>query len=102
VREVVDEDSTVGRIPLGCHLGECFGIIVVLPQDVMQLDSSELVLQFAHLHALCVHEGALAVGLLHDLVHYYLRVVIGVEPSGPKLDSNMEAIDVEPSGPRIR
>jgi hypothetical protein len=47
--EVVDEDSTRGRFPLGCHLSECIIIIVVLPRDMMQLDSLELVLQSAHL-----------------------------------------------------
>jgi hypothetical protein len=59
----------------------------------MQLDSSELVLQFTHLHAVCVLEGALAVGLLHDLIHYQFRVIIYIEPSGPEFDSYAEAID---------
>jgi hypothetical protein len=91
--EVVDEDPTGGGIPLGCHLSECISIIIVLSRDMMQLDSSKLVLQFAHLQAVHVHEGALTVGLLHDLVHYQLRVTVGVEPSGPELDSNADAID---------
>jgi hypothetical protein len=59
----------------------------------MLLNSSELVLQFMHIHAVRVHEGALAVGLLHDLVHYQLRVALYVEPSDLELDSNTEAID---------
>jgi hypothetical protein len=91
--EVVDKDPTRGGIPLGCHLSECINIIVVLPRDMMQLDSLELVLLFAHLQAVRVHEGAFTVGLLHDLVHYQLRVTIGIEPSGLELDNNAEAID---------
>jgi hypothetical protein len=81
------------KTPLGCHLSECISIIVVPPWDMMQLDSSELVLQFAHLRVVRVHEVAFAVGLFHDLVHYQPRVAVDVEPSGPELDSNAEAID---------
>jgi hypothetical protein len=72
--EVVDEDLTGGGILLGCRLGECISIIDVLSRDVMQLDSSKLVLQFAHLQAVRIHEGAFTVGILHDLIHYQLRV----------------------------
>jgi hypothetical protein len=60
---------------------------------MMQLDSSEFFLQSMYLQAVCVHEGPLAVGLLHELVHYQLRVAVDVELSGPELDSNAEAID---------
>jgi hypothetical protein len=68
--QVVDKHSIGDGIPLSCHLSEYISIIVALLRDVMKLNSSELVLQFMHLHAVRVHEGALVVGLLHDLVHY--------------------------------
>jgi hypothetical protein len=45
--EIVDEDPTGNGIQLGRHLGECINVVVVSLRDVMQLDSSELVLQFA-------------------------------------------------------
>jgi hypothetical protein len=81
--EVIDQDPNGGGIPLGYHLIECISIIVVLPQDMMQFDSSEFLLQFVQLRAIHVHEGAFVVGLLHDLVHYQLRLAVDVEPSAP-------------------
>jgi hypothetical protein len=43
----------------------------ILKLNILGCDnSSELVLLFMNLHAVHVHEGALAVGLLLDLVHY--------------------------------
>ena len=36
--------------------------------EMMQFDPSELVLELAHLLALCYHERAFVGGLLHDLV----------------------------------
>jgi hypothetical protein len=42
--EIADEDPIGNGIPLGRHLGECIGIIVVPLRDVMQLDSSMFVL----------------------------------------------------------
>jgi hypothetical protein len=59
----------------------------------MQLDSSELVLQLTHLLAVCLHEGAFAVGLLHDLVHHQLRVTVGIESCRSKLNGDAKAVD---------
>jgi hypothetical protein len=74
--EAVDENPVRSWILLGCHLSERIGVIVVPPGDVMQLDSLEFALQFAHLLAIGVHEGAFVVGLLHDLVYHQLGVTI--------------------------
>jgi hypothetical protein len=42
--EVIDEVPVGSGIPLGRHLGERIGVVVVLPRDVMQLDSSKFFL----------------------------------------------------------
>jgi hypothetical protein len=68
--EVIEEDPVGRVIPLGRHLAEHIGVVVVPPRDVTQLDSLELVIQLTHLLVVCVHEGAFAVGLLHDLVYH--------------------------------
>ena len=67
--DVVDEDPTWGWIPPGGQFCEEIGGIVVPSRDVMLLDSLELVLELAHLLAVCCHEGAFAGGLLHDLIN---------------------------------
>jgi hypothetical protein len=91
--EIIDEDPAGNGIPLGHHLGECIGVIVVPSRDVMQLNSLEPILQFGDLLALCVHEGAFAVRLLHDLVYHQLGVTVGVEPGCSELNGDGEAID---------
>jgi hypothetical protein len=58
-----------------------------------QLVSSEFILQFAQLLAVCAHEGAFTVGLLHDLVYHQLGVTIGVEPGYSELNGNMKAVN---------
>jgi hypothetical protein len=90
---VIDEVPVGSGIPLGRHLGKRIGVVVVLPGDVMQLDSLEFALQFAHLLEIGVHKGAFAVGLLHDLVYHQLGVSVGVEPGCFELNGNMEAVD---------
>jgi hypothetical protein len=42
--EVVDEDPVRSGIALGRHLGERIGVVVVLPWDMMQLNSLKFVL----------------------------------------------------------
>jgi hypothetical protein len=59
----------------------------------MQLNSLEFFLQLVHLLALRFHEAALAVGLLHDLVHHHLGVALDVEPGCSKPNADAEAID---------
>ena len=66
--EIVDEDPIWRRNPPGGQFRKEVGGIVVLSGDMMQFDPSELVLELAHLLAVCCHERALAGGLLHDLV----------------------------------
>ena len=77
--ELIDEDPAQKRIrPSGQFCQKISGI-VVLSGDVMQLDPLEFVLELAHLLAVCLHEGAFAGGLLHDLVNDQLRVIVDVE-----------------------
>ena len=57
--EIVDEDPAWRWIPPGGQFCEKIDGIVVLSRDVMQLDPLEFVLEFAHLLAVCYHEGLL-------------------------------------------
>ena len=57
--EIVDEDPARRWIPPGGQFCEKIGGIVVLPGDVMQLDTLEFVLELVHLLAVCCHEGVL-------------------------------------------
>ena len=66
--EVVDENSVRRWISSGNQFCEEIGSIVVFLGDVMQLDSLEFVLEFAHLLVVCCHVGAFVGGLLHDLI----------------------------------
>jgi hypothetical protein len=91
--EVVDEDALWRWIPPGSQFCEKIGSIVVLLGDMMQFDPLEFVLELAHLLAVCCHEGALARGLLHDLVDNQLRVTTDVEPCGTELDGDAESVD---------
>ena len=66
--EIVDKDPIWKRHPSDSQFCKEIGDIVVLLGDMMQFDPSKLVLELAHLLAVCCHERALAEGLLHDLV----------------------------------
>ena len=66
--EIVDKDPIWRWNPPGSQFCEEISGIVVLLGDMMQFSPLELVLELAHLLALCRHERALAGGLLHDLV----------------------------------
>ena len=66
--KVIDEDPIWRWNPPGSQFCEEVSGIVVLLGDMMQFDPSKLVLELAHLLAVCCHERALAGGLLHDLV----------------------------------
>ena len=66
--EIIDEDPIWRWNPPGSQFYEEVGGIVVLSRDMMQFNPSKLVLELAHLLAVCWHERALAGGLLHDLI----------------------------------
>ena len=66
--KVIDEDPVRRWNPPGSQFCKKIGGIIVLVGDMMQLDPLEFVLKFAHLLAVCYHEGAFARGLLHDLI----------------------------------
>ena len=66
--KVIYKDPIGGRFPSGHQFCEEVESVVVLSRDMMQFDSSELVLDLAHFLAIRCHKRALARGLLHDLV----------------------------------
>jgi hypothetical protein len=55
----------------------------------MQLDSLEFALHFS----IGIHEGAFAVGLLHDLVYHQLGVNVSVELGHSELNGDAKAVD---------
>jgi hypothetical protein len=59
----------------------------------MQINFLEFALQFAHLLAKGVHEGAFAAGLLHDLVYHQLGVTVSIEPGCSELNGDAKAVD---------
>ena len=59
----------------------------------MDLDAPKLVLQFAHLLAVCHHKGMPTTGFFHHLVDNQLRVASNVEAACAKLNSDTEAVD---------
>ena len=89
--QVIDENAVGCRIALGGHLCDSIRIGVFLPWDVVELQTPESPFQPADFLAACVHERALAVGVLHDLVDYQLGVAIDVKASCPDVDGYAEA-----------
>ena len=86
--KVVDEDPIWRQNPPGSQFREEVSGIIVLLGDMMQFDPSELVLELAHLLAVCYHERALAGGLLHDLVDDQLRVTVDVQSRSAELNGD--------------
>ena len=65
----------------------------LLSWNVVELQTPESPFQLADLLVVCVHERALAVGVLHDLVDYQLGVVIDVQAGCTDVDGYAEAAD---------
>ena len=61
--------------------------------DVMELQTPESSFYLADFLAVCVHERALAVGVLHDLVDHELGVAVDVLAGCPDVDCYAEAAD---------
>jgi hypothetical protein len=76
--KIVDEDPIWRWNSPGSQFCEEIGGIVVLSRNLMQFDPLELVLELAHLLAVCCHERALTGGLLHDLVDDQLQVTTDI------------------------
>ena len=91
--KIIDEDPIWRWNPPSSQFCEEIGGIIVLLGDMMQFDPLELVLELAHLLAVCCLERDLARGLLHDLVDDQLRVNVDVEPHSAELDGDAQSID---------
>ena len=59
-----------------------------MPQDVIELETVELVLQLAHFLVIYSHLGIVAALFFDDLVDDQLGVTSDVEPSDTQLDGN--------------
>ena len=68
--QVVEKNTAGCRLALGGHFCESVCVRVLLPWDVVELQTLESPFQLADLLTVCVHEWALAVGVFHDLVDY--------------------------------
>ena len=64
-----------------------------MPQDVIELETIELVLQLADFLAIHSHLGIVAACLLHDLVDDQLGVTPNVEALDTQLDGDALAIN---------
>ena len=65
----------------------------MLPWDMVELQTPESPFQLADFLIVRVHERALAVGALHDLVDYQLGVAIDVQAGCPDVDGYTETTD---------
>ena len=59
-----------------------------MPQDVIELETIELVLQLVDFSAICYHIGIVAAQLLHDLVDDQLGVTPDVKLSNTQLNGD--------------
>jgi hypothetical protein len=64
-------------------LGEGVGCLIVLPEDMVELETIELLLQLPNLLPVCHHAGVVTVWLSHDLVDDELRVIMDVKLLNP-------------------
>jgi len=65
---VASEDTCWHRLPAGCRLSKRIGRHVEAPQNVVELEAIELVLQLVDFSVVCSHLGIMAALLLHDLI----------------------------------
>ena len=82
--EVVDEDVRWWGLSTGGKLRKEVSCLVVMPEDVMKLESPEPLFEMTDLFAVCHHLGVTWSGLLHDLVDNEFRIAShrGIEPQG--------------------
>ena len=80
--EVIDEDVRRWGLSTGGKLRKEVSCLVVTPEDVMKLESPELLFEMMDLFAVCHHLGVTWSGLLHDLVDNEFRIAShrGIEP----------------------
>jgi hypothetical protein len=91
--QAVDKNAVGCRLSFGGHLCESISIRVLLPWDVVELQTPESPFQLADLLAICIHERALAVGVLQDLDDFQLGVAIDVQAGCPDVDGYADAAD---------
>ena len=71
-----------------CYFGKCAGRLVEAPQDVIEFEAIEFVLQPSDFLAVRRHLDVMASCLLHDLVDDQLGVAPDVEASNAQLDGD--------------
>jgi hypothetical protein len=69
---------------------DCFDVSL---EDMMKLETIELLLQLSNLLSVCCHAGVTVVRLPHDLVDDELRVTADVKPQDIELVGDAWAID---------
>jgi hypothetical protein len=77
------EDIRGNRCPPQGYLSQLVRSLVVPSDDVVELESVELVFQAPNLVSVGLHLPVAAVGVLHDLVDDKLRVATSVEAPNP-------------------
>ena len=82
------EDGCWHRLSTERCFGKRVGHLVEVPQDVIEFEAFEFVLQPSDLLAVRSHLGIMAARLLHDLVNDQLGVASNVEASDAQLDGD--------------
>jgi hypothetical protein len=83
----------MGRFTARPEPGESADCFVVSPEDMMKIETIELLIELSDLLSVCHHAGVMAVRLPHDLVDDELRVIADLNPMDPELDSDAHAVD---------
>ena len=78
---IAGEDTCWHRLSAGCRLCKRVVRLVEAPQDVIELEAVESILQPSNFLAVRLHLGVVAARLLHDLVDDQLGVASNVETS---------------------
>jgi hypothetical protein len=83
----------MGQFATWPELGQGVDCLIVSPEDMMKLETIELLLQLPNLLSVCHNVGVTAVRLPHDFVYNELRVTTNVKPLNPELSGDVQVVD---------
>jgi hypothetical protein len=86
-------DTQWGRFVARSEPGEGVSCLVLPQEDMVDVETIELLLQLPNLMSVCCHVGVTIVQLSHDLVDDKLRVAAYKKPLNPMFSGDAQAID---------